>query len=85
MMSKTDRTRPWRVQIADPLNNRFKYVGNPSWSQDGSSDHYWKKLVSCPCTMCSPKKTWQWEKRKKRTAWRKERAKLLAYGGREDD
>lgn len=62
-MSRTDKTRPYWVQIDDPLNNRFKRIGN-EW-------HY-KPMVSRTCWCCT-NKYYRYEKRVSRTNWRKER------------
>lgn len=77
-MSKTDRTRPWRVQVSDSFNNKYKHVGNTMYAHDGTSEHYWKRLTSCACHMCSNKKYYKREKRRVRTSWRALRQRLLA-------
>lgn len=87
-MSRTDKTRPWRVQHADPHNQRFRMVGCTMWPTDGTSEWFWKKLEGASCrTCCSQKFSYQWEQRKSRCDWRQERQKLLkqARGGGDAD
>lgn len=78
MMSRTDKTRPAWVQIADPLNDRYRMMGNVLWSRDGTQEYHWKKIGSCSHHWCSPRKMFHAEKRSQRTKWRTERRKILA-------
>lgn len=66
-MSRTDNTRPYRVQIADPYNKKYE-KGN-GW--------HWKPMCSRKCWCCT-NKCFKYEKRRDRVNWRKERQELMA-------
>lgn len=72
MMSRTDKTQPYPVAVKDPLNRRFMIVRS-----DGKwGPWFWKKLTSCHNSNCC---TGYWkkdERRKARTAERKELTRL---------
>lgn len=73
-MSRTDKTRPMWVIENDPLYDRFKYVGNVGFPQDGTSEHYWKRVTSCHNSNCCGKNS-PWirkEKTKRRHGWKRE-------------
>lgn len=67
-MSKTDRTRPYLVQIADPLNQRFRMVtGQKRWSGG-----FWKKMHPATQCWCCSSRHWVTMKRKRRDEWKRE-------------
>lgn len=68
MMSKTDRTRPYSVQIADPLNQRFRMVGSDAQEWDW----FWKKMHPATQCRCCSHRAWLPEKRKRRSGWKRE-------------
>lgn len=53
-MSKTDKTRPWKVAYEDPHNRRFRMVGVQLWPKEGGKHNEWpwKKLTSCHHSGC---------------------------------
>ena len=77
-MSRTDKTRPLRIQEEDPAMEKYKKVGNLMWPKDGTSEHYWRKLVSCSCWGCGNKKARKESKRSARTRLKNIRQKSLA-------
>lgn len=65
MVSRTDKDRPYLVQINDPLNRRFKMVtGDKHW--------HWKKMSPASQCWCCSNKHWIGFKRKARSGWRRE-------------
>lgn len=83
-MSRTDKDRPWWVQQKDPLNQRFRKMGSMGWSQDGTTEHFWKKMWPAHgCWCCSQKKAWASEQSAARVAWNSKRRKLIK--GEESD
>jgi hypothetical protein len=92
-MSRTWRTRPWRVQVADP--NNWPYLREHHDHRDGVcdlaparvaydhrggcyGDYFWKKLVTCSCWMCGNRKYRKRYKRAARNRWRSARQRILA-------
>ena len=67
-VSRTDRTRPYRVQIADPLNRRFRMVGSDATQWNW----FWKKMHAATQCWCCSNKYWTREKRKCRDEWKRE-------------
>jgi hypothetical protein len=64
-VSATDKDRPYRIQIADPLNHRFKMVtGNDHW--------HWKKMHRATQCWCCSNRAWLPYKRKRRSGWKRE-------------
>lgn len=81
-MSRTDKTRPYWVQVNDPLNNRFRRVGQfgTTIDKDGNwIDHEWHYKPMCvrKCDCCT-NKYYRFEIGRERMQWRKERQELLA-------
>lgn len=72
-MSKTDRTRPYWVQEKDPLNQRFRMVGNVAWWVHVSEpeENFWKKMAPATQCFCCSHRTWLPEKRKRRSGWKR--------------
>lgn len=67
-MSRTDKDRPYQVQIADPTNQRFRMVGSHvRWG-----DRFWKKMHPATQCWCCSNKYWLREKRKRRSGWKRE-------------
>lgn len=72
-MSKTDKTRPGRVNEADPLNQRFLKIG--------SMEHFFKRMGDVRgCWCCSQKHQYASEQRSNRTKWKQDRRKLEKGG-----
>lgn len=67
-MSKTDKDRPYRVQIADPTNRRFRMVGSDAVKYGW----FWKKMHPATQCWCCSNKYWLREKRKRRSNWKRE-------------
>lgn len=67
VMSKTDKTRPYQIQVNDPYNKRFIY-----WKDPTREGHIWvwKRLYSCSKWCCSQKKAWLHENKQERTRLR---------------
>lgn len=83
-MSRTDRTRPWQVVRDDPLNNRFKMVGNLADPMFGLDEWHWKRIKTHNCWCCSSKKYWKKTKRSARNRWLKNRQAILATVDKSD-
>lgn len=76
-MSHTDKTRPEWVQQRDPLNQRFRKIGSMMWSNDGTSEHFYKKMFPLhQCWCCSQKRYWATQQATDRMLWRRERRRL---------
>jgi len=84
-VSGTDKTQPWRVNTMDPLNSRLKMVGNMMWSNDGTSEHFFKRMGDVRgCWCCSQKRHYANEQRSERGKRRRE-CRTLAKGGWHDE
>lgn len=70
-VSRTDKDRPHRIQIADPCNRRFRMVGNRMWAR-GNEEYFWKKLSPATQCMCCSHRAWLRYKRKRRSGWKRE-------------
>ena len=71
-MSRTDKDRPHRIQIADPCNRRFRMVGVVKWARDSSSEYFWMKLSPATQCWCCSNRAWLPYKRKRRSGWKRE-------------
>jgi hypothetical protein len=67
-VSRTDKDRPYLVQISDPLNQRFRMVT----SQKRWSGGFWKKMAPASQCWCCSHRAWLRYKRKRRSGWKKE-------------
>lgn len=67
-MSRTDKDRPYHVQIADPTNQRFRMVGSDAQTYDW----FWKKMHPASQCWCCSHKAWLRYKRKRRSGWKRE-------------
>lgn len=78
-MSRTDKTRPYRVIQDDPYYEQFKMIGNVGYPMDGTSEHYWKRVTSCHDSNCCGKNS-PWtckESSRRRHGWKRELRKML--------
>lgn len=67
-VSRTDKDRPYRVQIADPTNQRFRMVGS-----DARRWHwFWKKMTPASQCWCCSNRAWLPYKRARRSGWKRE-------------
>lgn len=83
-MSRTDNTRPYWIQVSDPLNQRFKKVGSLNWTWNNKTgdwdigEWHFKPMTDLHgCNCCSQKRIWFFEERTRRTKWRKEKQDLV--------
>lgn len=67
-MSRTDKTRPFRVSKEDPYNRRFLMVTSGKWGP-----YFWKKLDTCKSSNCCYGYVYKQTHRKARAAWKSER------------
>lgn len=65
-MSRTDKDRPYLVQIADPSNQRFRMI------VDRELDWFWKKMAPATQCWCCSNRYWRREKRQQRSGWKRE-------------
>lgn len=63
-VSRTDKDRPYLVQINDPLNRRFRMVVADDW--------FWKKMWAATGCWCCSSRHYRKMKRKRRSSWKRE-------------
>ena len=74
MMSRTDKTRPYRISNDDPHNRRFMVVqSDMRWGPS-----FWKKLDTCSSSNCCYGYKLKRVHREKRTAWKSIRHNWMA-------
>lgn len=71
-MSRTDKDRPYLVQIKDPLNQRFRKKGSYTWPRLGTEEHFWKPMWASTTCWCCSNRYYQRFKRKRRSGWKRE-------------
>jgi 3'-phosphoadenosine 5'-phosphosulfate sulfotransferase (PAPS reductase)/FAD synthetase len=77
-VSKTDKTRPWRVNQTDPLNQKFRRV--VAWELEW----FYKRMGQVKgCWCCSQKHHYAQEQKSTRVKWNRQRRDLEKGGWRE--